>query len=363
MLGRRVESSTATTVRVGGRELLSFAGTGYLGLAHHPEVLDATAEALRRCGLSASASRTTSGNFADHEHLEEALAEFMGVEAAVLLPDGWLADEAVMEAYGDELDTVLVDADAHASLWISTALTRAQVIDCGSGDLMRLHALLDRHGEHHLAVLTDGLYPMQRRMPNLHDLLQLLPRTALLVVDDSHALGFLGEGGRGSLSGAGMKDSRIVTTGSLAKALGSSGGFVAGSAGTVERVRRRAEAFAGTTPIPPAVAAGATAALRVLEREPVRVRRLRAHAAHLTRIGEALGQEHPQVSVPVLALPLPDEERGRALERALDEAGMFVPWTQYGGGPGALRISVNSEHRSEELDRLQAVLEAHWLRP
>lgn len=355
-MNHRIEASTATTVRIGGRDLLSFAGTNTLGLAHHPEVLEAAREALARCGLSSAASRTTSGNFADHEHLEEALAEFLGVEAALLLPDGWLADEAVMEAYGDELDTVLVDADAHAALWISTALTRAQVIDCGSGDLMRAHALLDRHGDHHLALLTDGLFPMQGRIANLHDLLQLLPRTGLLVVDDSYGLGFLGEGGRGSLSGSGIADSRVVVTGSLAKALGAAGGFVAGSAGTIERVRRRAEVFAGTTPIPPAVAAGAAAALRVLEREPLRVRRLRSHAAHLGQLGDAFGVERPEVHVPVLALPLPDETAGKLVVHSLIDRGLFVPWTRYGGGAGALRIAVTSEHTTADIDRLQEVL-------
>jgi len=353
---RRIDASTSTTLRVSGQDLLSFSGTNLLGLGHHPQVLAATQDCLARTGLSAGASRTTSGNFAEHENLEEALAEFLGLEAALLLPSGWLANEAVMEAYGDELDTVLVDADAHASLWISTALTRAQVIDFGASDLTRAHALLDRHRDQHLALLTDGFFPMQGRIAPLAELLSLLPRKGILVVDDSHGLGFLGKGGRGSLNGAGLQDQRVVLTGSLAKALGAGGGFIASSRGTIERVRRRAESFVGTTPIPPAVAAGARAALQILESEPERVRRLRAHAARLSTLGKRLGLDIPDHQGPVLALPVEDQPTGKQLETQLAAKGLFIPWTEYGGGPGALRVAVSSEHTSADLTLLEEVL-------
>lgn len=354
---RRIDASTATTLRVNGQDLLSFAGTNLLGLAHHPRVIAAAQACLARTGLSAAASRSTSGNFAEHENLEEALAEFLGLEAAVLLPSGWLANEAVMEAYGDELDTILVDADAHASLWVSTALTRAQVIDCGASDLSRAHALMDRYGDQHLAYLTDGLFPMQRRVAPLAHFLGLLPRKAIMLVDDSHGLGFLGSGGRGSLNGAGLNDPRLIVTASLAKALGAGGGFIASSRGTIERIRRRAESFLGTTPIPPAVAAGASAALEILEQEPERVRRLRAHAARLIPLGQRLGIADTKGSGPVLALPVANQSRGRRLENELAKEGLFIPWAEYGGGPGALRVAVSSEHTSKDLDRLEEVLE------
>ena len=357
---RRIAASTSTTLRVNGQDLLSFAGTNLLGLGHHPEVLAAAQECLSRCGLSAAASRSTSGNFAEHENLEEALAEFLGLEAALILPSGWLANEAVMQAYGDELDTVLVDADAHTSLWTSTTLTRAQVIDCGASDLTRTHALLDRHGEQHLALLTDGLFPMQRRIAPLAEFLRLLPRKGILLVDDSHGLGFLGQGGRGSLSGAGVSDPRAVMTGSMAKALGAGGGFIASSTGTIERIRRRADAFVGTTPIPPAVAAGARAALQILEREPERVRRLRAHAARLTAIGKRMIQDDAEGRSPVLALPVSDQKAGRALEQKLAAHGLYIPWTEYGGGPGALRVAVSSEHTTRDLERLEEALLQHY---
>ncbi|MDE0905534.1 MAG: pyridoxal phosphate-dependent aminotransferase family protein [Planctomycetota bacterium] len=355
-MSRRIDASTPTTLRVNGQDLLSFAGTNLLGLAHHPKVLAAAQESLARCGLSAAASRSTSGNFAEHENLEEALAEFLGLEAALILPSGWLANEAVMEAYGDELETVLVDSDSHASIWTASTLANTQVIDCGAGDLTRAHALMDRNEDKHMALMTDGMFPMRRRIAPLADFLRLLPRKGMLIVDDSYGLGFLGKGGRGSLSGAGISDPRAVLTGSMAKALGAGGGFIASSTGTIERIRRRAEVFMGTTPISPAVAAGARAALQILEAEPERVRRLRAHAARLSPLAERLGLDPGDGRGPVLPLPVEEAKEGRRLEKQLAAEGLYIPWIEYGGGSGALRVAVSSEHTGKELERLEAVL-------
>ncbi len=358
MPARRVEAATATTLTLGGRELLSFAGTGYLGLAHHPEVIEAAREALGRCGLSAGASRVTSGSFEEHEALEEALARFLRVDAALVTTDGWLADEAVLEAHGPELGAVLLDRNAHDSLRVAARLVDAPVEEFDAGALEAADGFLARHPGARVAALTDGVFPMRQRIADLPALLSRVGDAGLLLVDDSHALGMLGEGGRGSASHHGITDARLVTAGSLAKSLGASGGVVAGCAERVERVRAGAEAFASTTPVPPAVAAGARAALAVLEREPERHARQVANARRLGELGRRLGREPNPTAIPVLAVPVPDAERGAALERALASAGIFVPWTTYGGGAGDLRLAVTSEHAPEDLDRLASVLEA-----
>lgn len=358
MTTRRVEAATATTLTLGGRERLSFAGTGYLGLAHHPEVIEAAREALGRCGLSAGASRVTSGSFEEHEALEEELARFLGVEAALVTTDGWLADEAVLEAHGPELGAVLLDRNSHDSLRVAARLAGASAQEYDAEDLAGADAFLERHTGSRIAVLTDGVFPMRQRIADLPELLARIGPDGLLLVDDSHALGMIGEGGRGSASQHGLTDPRLVTAGSLAKSLGASGGFVAGSAARVNGVRERAEAFASTTPVPPAVAAGARAALAVLEREPERHARLLDNARALGELGRALGRTPNPIPIPVLAVPVPDAARGAALERALDEAGLFIPWITYGGGAGDLRVAVTSEHTVEDLERLRSALAA-----
>ncbi len=362
MVHRHIEAATATTLTIGGRELLSFAGTSYLGLGHHPAVLDAVREALGRCGLTAAASRVTSGNFAEHEALEEALARFLGVDAVAITPDGWLADAAALTAHFEEVDGLALDESSHAALWSAAALVSAHVWGFDGEDMTMTRAWLEEQAKVGAAILTDGVFPMAQRIPDLAAIVAALPATpgvaGLVVVDDSHGLGMLGEGGRGSVRAAGLADERIVTTGSLAKSLGAAGGFVAGSFARIERVRASGQIYDCTTPIPPAVSAGARAAIEVLEQEPERHARLLANAAQLGGLARVLDIDVHPVPIPVLAVPLPDESKGRALERALEQAGIFAPWTTYGGGAGDLRIAVTSEHTAEDLARLSAVLES-----
>ncbi len=358
---RGAKRATATTLTVEGRTFLSFAGTGYLGLAHHPEVVEAAREALSTCGLSAGASRETSGSFVQHEQLEEGLARFLGVEAALVTPSGWLANGALL-ASPPEPRLAFVDAEAHPSLTASAGQGGAEVMTYEATDLAPVRQRLSDAVGEAVALCTDGLFPMAQRVADVPGLLELLPGDGLLVLDDSHGIGVLGEGGRGTARQLGVTDARVAITGSLAKALGAAGGLVAGSAALVERVRAGGDSYAGTTPIPPAVAAGACAALGVLEREPARHGRLLENARRLGELGVRLGRARHPLPIPVLAVPVPDEDRGRGLQAALEDAGLFVPWTRYGGGGGDLRIAVTSEHGAEEIERLAAVLEAELRR-
>ncbi|MCB9915270.1 MAG: pyridoxal phosphate-dependent aminotransferase family protein [Planctomycetes bacterium] len=274
-------AASATRLVRGGRTLLSFAGTGYLGLAHHPAVLDAAREALARCGLSAGAARGTTGTFDEHEALEEELARFLGVEAVALAPDGWLADAAALEALAPEVDALLLDVDAHAALRAAARLVDLPRHDYAPHALDEARAWLDARGAHRPALLCDGVHPMAQRVAELPLLLELVGSRGALVVDDSHGLGVLGAHGRGTVEAFALRDARLVVTGSLAKALGAGGGFVAGDAELVARVRTSSAAYNTTTPVPPAVAAGARAALRVLADDPARLERLRANARRL----------------------------------------------------------------------------------
>jgi len=286
-----VEASTPTTVRLGSEDLLAFAGCNYLGLAHHPTVRDAVRETLDTVGISSGASRETSGNHLVHERLEQGLAEFLGVEEVLLLPDGYMADLALLQGLADRVEVVLADADAHPSLYDAARLTGKELSDYGPGDLARAGVLIERHAERGLAVLTDGCFSMRGRVAPCAELLALLPEYGTLVVDDSHGLGVLGERGGGTLELAGISDPRVVLTFSLGKALGAFGGAIAGASTVIAAVRRRSDVYVASTPIPPALAAAAVAALDVLQSEPERVERLRANSAHLHQIGRRLGLE------------------------------------------------------------------------
>ncbi len=354
-----VEASTPTTLRLDGEEYLAFAGCNYLGLAHHPAVRRAVVETLETLGLSSAASRETSGNHLHHERLEQALAEFLGVEEVLLLPNGYLADLALLQGLTDRVEVVLVDADAHPSLFDAARLADKQLMDFGPGDLERAGALIERHAGRGLAVLTDGCFPMRGRVAPSAELLALLPEHGTLVIDDSHGLGVLGERGGGSLELAGIADPRAVLTFSLGKALGAAGGAIAGSATVISAVRRRSDVYVASTPIPPPLAAAAVAALDVLQSEPQRVERLQANCAHLHQLGRRLGLDVGDPQLPVLTVPVQDSAAGENVHESLRARGVFVPLVRYPGGPeaGLLRVGITSEHTAAHLLRLERALE------
>jgi len=350
-----LERLDATTVRLAGRELTAFAGCDYLGLAHDPEVVAALRDAAARCGISAGASPSTSGTHPLHLELERAVARVVGTESALLVADGYLSNLVAAQSLRPEAEHALVDHQAHVSTRDALRATGFAIADYATPAAARA-ALRSAAGRS--VLFTDGLFPSQGRAVELGALAELLDAGLVaLVVDDSHALGVLGPGGRGSLAASGAAHAGLVVTGTFSKALGCFGGFVAGSAQRIERARERAVAYAGATPIPPALAAAALAALAVLEREPARVERLRANVERVaTQLAPRFGPHRPAHN-PVFALPCADPAAGRALHERLRSAGLFVPRVDYPDGLGTyLRVAVSSEHRPAQLERLVAAL-------
>lgn len=350
---------TARIVTLAGEELVAFAGCDYLGLAFDPRVLAALTDTAARTGLSASASRATSGAFEAHERLEAALAEFLGTESALLAVDGYAADFALMQGLADRVDVALLDADAHPSLFDAARLAQLEVQDFGKGDLMRAHAMVDRNRERGLAVLTDGVFPLQGRLCAANELLRMLPyEESWLVIDDSHSLGVLADRGRGTLEVYGLEDERIVVTGSLAKALGVPAGFVAGSHDVLSRIRRRSDVHVGSTALAPPLAAAGLAALDALQAEPERIERLHANTRQLHQIGRRLGRPLRGSFLPVLPLAVESVEAGTRAHTALRRAGLFVPFVRYPGdaAEGVLRLAVTSEHTAADLRQLEEAL-------
>lgn len=339
MNARPVERATARTLTIDGVERVAFSGTDYLGLSFHPEVLAAAKEGFDRYGLSASASRATSGNFVEHEALEVELAEFLETEASLVTTDGWLADEVLLAGLRTRVDELAIDSEAHAALRAAASIAELSTREFGPS-------------VKRTAWLTDGVFPMQQRVADVAALSSQLCEADYLIVDDSHGVGWMGREGRGTVHASGVRDPRVVVTGSLAKTLGASGGFLAGSKELLDEVRESAPAYVGTTPIPPAIAAAARASVRIVREEPVRVARLHENAKRLRDLGQQLGLRVSEIPLPVLAVP--DSER--EIETRISEAGLFIPWTSYGTGSGHLRIAVNSEHTSEDLERLEAAL-------
>lgn len=346
-----VESASAAAVRVAGRDAVVFAGCDYLGLAHDPEVLDALRRGVDRYGVSAGASRATTGNARAHEELEHDLARFLGLEAALLVPDGYLSNLVVAQGLAGEHASALVDREAHVSVHDALAATgvRATPYAFCDADSAR--------GSNATAIWTDGAYPVLRGIAPVGALLASLPRDGVLVVDDCHATGVLGARGRGTHEHAGVVDARLVVTGTLSKALGCYGGFVAGRREIVERVRARSRAYAASTPIPPALAVAGSAAVRVVERDATRVTALRANVERVRSVLRAHDIDAHALPLPVFAWKATSLDAGRRVHERLLARGVVVPHVTYPDGLGSyFRLAVSAAHDEAAITRLDAGL-------
>lgn len=348
------ESARGPRRLAGGREWILFGGCDYLGLAGDPAVAAAARESLAQNSLSPGGSRTTSGTHAEHLRLEEELARFLGVEAACLTGDGWIANMAALEALAPRLEGALVDLAAHPSLRRAARAAGVPIHDAPHLDVPGAAQRARRLGR--VALLVDGYFPTLGERAPVAAYRQALPHGAWLLVDDAHALGVLGERGRGSAEALGGAPGRTLLTGTFSKALGTFGGFVAGASELVDAARR-SEAYVCTTPIPAPLAAAARAALGKLAEDPPRpLERLRANLVLADRLLAAAGLPLAFGGLPVLALELTDPAREAAVDRALGARGLAVPRVEYPGAGPRLRIALSAAHGSAELELLVAAL-------
>lgn len=352
-----IERKSATRAVIAGRDVVAFAGCDYLGLAHHSAVLAALQRGLPELGLSASASRETTGNHVAHEELEARLARFLGAEAALLVPDGYLSNLVAVQSLGPRFPRALVDRNAHASVLDALAAARVDATPYEHADATAAAHEIDRRAGEWLAVLTDGVYPAHGTLAPLAELAAALPRRqGVLLVDDCHGFGVLGAHGRGTCEHFGVADARIVITGTLSKAAGACGGFVAGSAELVAAMRET-RAFVGSTPIAPALARAGVVAIDVLEHDADRRARLRANidrVRHGLRAQDLPAHDQP---IPVFALKLEPPERMERVFRSLLEHGFLLPFVRYLDVHGGhLRLAVSSEHTADDIAALLACL-------
>jgi 8-amino-7-oxononanoate synthase len=353
-----IEAADGPYVVVDGRRLLSFAGCDYLGLARDARLVAAARAELRRCGVGAGASRTTTGTWTAHVGLERAVADWMDADDAALLPSGYVAGAALAVALAPDLDVVILDAGAHPSLRDAATLTRLPVVEYAHFDAAA--ARRAARGRRPL-VLTDAVHVASGRLAPLPALRDVVDRAdGRLVVDDAHGVGVLGARGRGAVEALSADGPRVHVAGSLSKALGAHGGFVVGARALCDDVRSRFAAYAGATPIPPATAAAARAAVRLASAVDSPRRRLRANAALLRRRFVEMGLATPRAGTPWFAVAALPAGVLRKMEKDLLRAGFLVPYLRYFGAPveGFLKIAVTAAHRSEHVAALADALES-----
>ena len=364
-LERRVldlASAPGPMVEFEGRRMLLLGSNNYLDLAGHPRVVEGAVAAARRFGAGSGASRLVSGGTELHAELEARLAGLLGAEAALLFSSGYLANVSTIEALAGDGDEVFSDELNHASIIDGCRLSGARVSVYPHRDLAALDSALAASSARRRLVVSDSVFSMEGDEADVAGLVELAGRhDAMLMVDESHAVGVLGEGGGGLVVAEGLSASVPVRMGTLSKALGSAGGFIAGSERLIHWLRHRARGFVfDTAPAPPAVGA-ALAALAVIEAEPERRERLLGLTGRL-RDGLAVSglpaRPGRSAIVPVL---VGEPEAAMAIAAKLRAAGVIAPAIRppsVPAGTSRLRLTVSAGFSPQQVDQAVAAIAA-----
>jgi glycine C-acetyltransferase len=357
---RLIEGAQGPRVTLDGQPVLLLCSNDYLGLAGHPRVREATAEAALGWGAGAGASRLISGNMAPHRRLEERLAEFKGYESALLFGSGYLANVGAISALAGRGEVVFSDELNHASIVDGCRLARAETFVYRHGDAEHLAWGLRQAAGRGSLIVSDGVFSMEGDVAPLEDLIRLAREHGCrLMIDEAHATGALGPGGRGSVAAAGLSGEVDLVVGTLGKALGSYGAYACAGAELREYLLNSARSFIFSTALPPPVLAAALTALELLEAEPQRVRRLNANAAALREGLLAEGLAAGGGTSQIVPLEVGEAESTMALCERLLERGVFAQGIRpptVPPGSSRLRFSVMATH--EEADLREAARQA-----
>lgn len=360
---RLVEGAQAGRVSLGGREVLMLSSNNYLGLANHPALTRAAQDALERFGCGAGASRLISGSMELHHELEDRLARLKHTEAALAFPTGYQANVGTLSALMEPGDTILSDALNHASIIDGCRLSRATTLVFRHNDMDHLAELLAScSAAGRRLIVTDSLFSMDGDIAPLAEMSRLArDYDAWLMVDEAHATGVFGPHGAGVVEELGLSSTVEIQMGTLGKALGGFGAYVAGSRHLIDWLVNRARSFVYTTALPPSVAATAIAALDIVAQEPERRRRLWNTTAfladQLSKLGYKLGNSRSQI----LPLIIGDAGQTMTLAAALLERGIFAQGIRpptVPAGTSRIRVTPMATHTTQDMQQAVRVFAA-----
>ncbi|WP_341675205.1 8-amino-7-oxononanoate synthase [Niveibacterium sp. SC-1] len=359
---RTVTRRQGVQIEVDGHPVLNFCSNDYLGLADHPALVEAAIEGAQRWGVGSGAAHLVSGHFAPHEEAERALAHFVGCEAALLFSTGYMVNAGVMSALVGRGDAIFADRLNHASLVDGALLTRADLKRYPHCDMAALERLLAQSTAARKLIVTDSVFSMDGDLAPLATLLELAERhDAWLMVDDAHGFGVLGPQGRGALAALGLGAERILLVGTLGKAAGVAGAFVAGSSRVVDWLLQKTRTYLFTTGAPPLLAHCLLTALELIHDGDARRAQLNANINRL-RAGLAGRFELADSSTPIQPLIVGQNAAAAALAARLFGQGVWVPAIRpptVPEGTARLRISLSAAHEARHIDALLAGLAAN----
>ncbi|MDS1309356.1 MULTISPECIES: 8-amino-7-oxononanoate synthase [Marinobacter] len=353
---RHISGPQQPVLTADGQWLLSFCSNDYLGLANHSSNIEALRDALPKTGLGGAASHLVCGHHEAHHLLEERLAAFTGRSSALFFSTGYMANLGVISALVGRGDTVFSDRLNHASIIDGCILSRAKVRRYGHGDVGSLAAMLAETSGHKL-VVTDGVFSMDGDVAPLRELAAVCrEHGALLVVDDAHGFGVLGPRGQGSVAELGLSEEDVpVLIGTLGKAAGTSGAFVAGPEVLMDYLVQKARTYIYTTAMPPALAFATLNSIDLIERGSERRSHLQSLIDRFRQDAIALGYSLMPSRTPIQPIMVGDNWAALALSQALEERGLLVTAIRpptVPAGEARLRVTFSAAHSHEDLDIL-----------
>jgi glycine C-acetyltransferase len=360
---RTLEGPTGARARYDGRDVINLASNNYLGLANHPRMNAAAAKAASELGAGSGAVRAIAGTMSMHHDLERRFADFKHAEASLMFQSGFTANAGTVAAILDKEDVIVSDRLNHASIIDGARLSRAEIKVFEHRDAAHADALLAesaRPGRRQLLV-TDGVFSMDGDIAPLPDLVEVAERRgAIMMIDDAHASGVLGAGGAGTVDHFGLHGRVDIQVGTLSKAIGVLGGFIAGPHELIEWLVNRGRPYLFSTSAPPSVTAACIEALDILRDEPERLERLWDNTRFLKAGLHELGFDTGTSETPITPVITGEEETTQAFARRLFEEGVFTPaivFPTVAKGRARVRTIVIADHTEDDLREALAIFE------
>ena len=360
-----IEENHGPVVKMEGREVIMAGSNDYLGLSQHPEVIEASAEAVKAFGSSCSGSRYLNGTSILHTSLEEELADFLGVEACLAFTTGYLTNQGVIPTLVQKGEYLISDKENHASIvtgaWIARA-RGAHVLRYKTNDLTALEDVLKGvPPDAPKLIVTDGVFSMSGRIVNLPEIVKLAKAyRARLMIDEAHAMGVLGQGGRGTCSHFGLRNGPDVelTMGTFSKSFASLGGFIAGERQVIDYIKYNSQAFIFSASMAPGNVAAVRASLAIIRREPERIERLRRITDEVREGLKSQGFKLMGGGTPILPVIIGDDMMTFRFWRRLLEEGVFVNAVVSPAAPQGLQLIRLSLIATYEQKHIDGILEA-----
>ena len=356
-----LESPQSVEPIIDGKKVLSFCSNDYLSLANHPDLINSFKQAADKYGVGSGSAHLVSGHSAEHHALEEELANFMGTERALLFSTGYMANLGVVSALCDRHSEIYEDKLNHASLLDAALLSRAKRIRFPHLDTNNLEERLTNSESNNKFIISDGVFSMDGVLAPLDKLANLAKNNnATLMIDDAHGIGVLGEKGRGIVEHFNLDTKQVpIIVGTLGKAFGTAGAFVAGSDELIETLIQKSRSYIFTTAMPAAVAAATRQSLKIIEEENWRREKLQSLVNQFRKGAEEIGLELIDSITPIQPIIIGSSENSLALSEKLLEKNILISAIRpptVPEGTARLRVTFSATHTEEQVNKLLDVL-------